>query len=62
MNPNSALPESSIPATRTRYKVVGIAVLLAMVTYLDRACIGTLAPQIMRDLSLTKDQMSLVLL
>lgn len=31
-----------------------------MVTYLDRACIGTLAPQIMRDLSLTKEQMSWV--
>lgn len=31
-----------------------------MVTYLDRACIGTLAPQIMRDLGLSKDQMSVV--
>jgi MFS family permease len=37
-----------------------MAVLLAMVTYLDRACIGTLAPDIMRDLHLTKDQMSWV--
>jgi MFS family permease len=48
------------PATRTRYRVVGFTVLLAMVTYLDRACIATLAPQIMRDLSLTKEQMSWV--
>lgn len=31
-----------------------------MVTYLDRACIGTLAPDIMRDLSLSKEQMSWV--
>jgi ACS family glucarate transporter-like MFS transporter len=31
-----------------------------MVTYLDRACIATLAPQIMSDLSLSKAQMSWV--
>lgn len=37
-----------------------MAVLLAMVTYLDRACIATLAPQIRRDLALTEMQMSLV--
>jgi MFS family permease len=47
-------------ATRVRYRVVAFAVLLAMVTYLDRACIATLAPDIMRDLSLTKEQMSWV--
>lgn len=33
---------------------------LAMVTYLDRACIGKLAPDISRDLSLSKEQMSVV--
>lgn len=33
---------------------------LAMVTYLDRACIGALAPEITRDLGLTKQQMSSV--
>lgn len=58
MNP-MPLPASG-RATNTRYKVVGLAVLLAMVTYLDRACIGTLAPHIMRDLSLSKEQMSYV--
>lgn len=47
-------------ATHGRYKVVGFALLLAMVTYLDRACIATLAPDIMHDLSLSKDQMSWV--
>jgi len=47
-------------ATHVRYVVVTLAVLLAMVTYLDRACIATLAPDIMRDLHLTKAQMSLV--
>jgi ACS family glucarate transporter-like MFS transporter len=54
-------PTGSAPrATRVRYRVVTLAVLLAMVTYLDRACLATLAPQIMDDLSLTKDQMSYV--
>ena len=43
-----------------RYGVVGLMISLAMVTYLDRACIGTLAGDIQRDLSLTKAQMSWV--
>ena len=46
--------------THVRYKVIAFAVALASVTYLDRACIGTLAPDIMRDLGLSKDQMSWV--
>jgi len=51
---------TSSAATHVRYRVVAMAVLLAMVTYLDRACIGTLAPNIMGDLHLTKEQMSWV--
>jgi MFS transporter, ACS family, glucarate transporter len=47
-------------ATRTRYRVVAMAVVLAMVTYIDRVCISILAPDIMRDLSLSKWQMSFV--
>ncbi len=46
--------------TRVRYQVVALAVLLAMVTYLDRVCISKLAPDIMRDLDLTKVQMAWV--
>ncbi|MFZ2640028.1 MAG: MFS transporter [Verrucomicrobiia bacterium] len=46
--------------THVRYKVIALAVALAAVTYLDRACVGTLAPDIMRDLKLSKDQMSWV--
>src|SRR5690349_2792013 len=46
--------------TRVRYGVAAFAIGLAMVTYLDRACIATLAPDIMRDLNLTKAQMSWV--
>lgn len=48
------------PPTRVRYRVVVFAALLATVTYLDRACIGTLAPFIMKDLHLSKEQMSVV--
>jgi MFS family permease len=47
-------------ATRARYRVVALATTLAMVTYLDRACIATLAPGIMRDLGLTTVQMGYV--
>ncbi|MCX6904799.1 MAG: MFS transporter, partial [Verrucomicrobia bacterium] len=58
VNSNPSRP--TITATRVRYGVVALAVLLAMVTYLDRACIATLAPNIMRDLGLSKDQMSVI--
>ncbi len=46
--------------TRTRYRVVALVVLLGMITYVDRACISTLAPRIMADFSLSKVQMGLV--
>jgi MFS family permease len=49
-----------IQPTRVRYRVVGLAVLLAMITYLDRVCISKLAPDIMRDLHLSKVQMGYV--
>jgi MFS transporter, ACS family, glucarate transporter len=47
-------------ATRVRYRVVTAAVALAGVTYLDRVCIGVLAPSIMTDLHITQIQMSFV--
>lgn len=53
-------PAADVRPTRVRYGVVGLMVTLAMVTYLDRACIGKLAPDIMRDLELSKEQMSWV--
>src|SRR4051812_17697913 len=51
---------ATAPATRVRFKVVGFAVTLAMVTYLDRICIGNLAGPIRRDLSLNESQMNWV--
>ena len=46
--------------TRTRFQASGLLFLLAAVTYLDRICISTLAPQISRDLQLSKLDMSFV--
>ena len=46
--------------TRTRYRASTFLFLLAGVTYLDRVCISTLAPEISRDLGLSKLQMSFV--
>jgi MFS transporter, ACS family, glucarate transporter len=47
-------------ATHARYRVVALATGLGMITYLDRACIATLAPGIIRDLGLTTVQMGYV--
>ena len=55
----AAMHSSQVP-TRARFKVVGFCVALAVVTYLDRACIGVLAGDIRRDLGLTMQQMSFV--
>ena len=46
--------------TRARFRASGFLFMLAGVTYLDRVCISTLAPEISRDLHLTKLQMSFV--
>jgi MFS family permease len=53
--PNS----ESIPFP-VRYRVVGAAVSLAMLTYLDRVCISAVAPAIMQDLGLSRIEMSYV--
>src|SRR5690348_8096379 len=66
--PGGAAPSSAarnmaavvIAASRARYRVVALATGLAMITHLDRACIATLAPGIMRDLGLTTVQMGYV--
>jgi MFS family permease len=50
---------SRLPTT-ARYRAAGFLLALAAVTYLDRVCISVLAPQMSRDLHLTKIQMSFV--
>lgn len=47
-------------ASRVRFGVVGFCAALAVVTYLDRACIGVLSAGIRRDLGLSMQQMSFV--
>ena len=57
---DSPVATALAPPTRVRYQVIALTVLLAMVTYLDRVCISKLAPEIMRDLRLSKIQMGYV--
>jgi MFS family permease len=47
-------------ASRVRYQVLAFTVALAGITYLDRVCIAQTAQDIMRDLSLGKEQMGFV--
>jgi ACS family glucarate transporter-like MFS transporter len=49
-----------VQPTRIRFTAGGFLLALAAVTYLDRVCISVLTPEITRDLSLTKIQMSFV--
>ena len=51
---------SAPPASRVRTRVLAFAFSLTAITYLDRICISAAAPFIMKDLSLTAFQMSLV--
>jgi MFS family permease len=60
MNRTAEQVAGGAPPTRVCYRVLGLALLLAMVTYLDRVCIAVLAPDIERDLSLSKTEMSFV--
>jgi MFS transporter, ACS family, glucarate transporter len=46
--------------TRARYVTVVFAMLLAIVTYIDRVCISQAAPLVSQDLGLTKVQMAWV--
>jgi len=46
--------------TQARYRAAGFLLALAAITYLDRICISVLAPEMARDLRLSKIQMSFV--
>lgn len=54
--PNASGSSAATP-TRTRHWVVGWAMLISWITFLDRAAIGQAAPLIRRDLGLTSVQM-----
>src|ERR1039458_1453263 len=51
------MPPAAARATRVRYRVIVFAVLLAVITYIDRVSIATAAPSIQRDLGLDDVQM-----
>lgn len=55
-----SLPLAAERVTRVRYGVLALTVLLAGITYLDRVCISLTAPAMMRDLGLSRVQMSFV--
>jgi MFS family permease len=46
--------------TRVRYKVLGMTMVLAAITYLDRVSISVARPDIARDLNLSPTQMGYV--
>jgi len=54
------MPIDRPAGTRVRYRVLWMAFLLAIITFLDRVCISIAAPYMMDDLGLTLVQMSLV--
>jgi len=53
-------PADRIGGSSVRYRVLAFAVALAGITYLDRVCIAQTAQDVMRDLDLSKEQMSFV--
>jgi len=56
-----ALPSETIQRpTHARFGVVGFAVTLAVITYIDRVCIAKAAPLMMKDLDITSQQMGYV--
>jgi ACS family glucarate transporter-like MFS transporter len=57
MNSLSASPEKP---TRVRYGVLAFACTLAMIQYLDRVCIGTVAKNIESEFALSKTQIGLI--
>jgi MFS family permease len=53
-------PNLKPAGSRTRYRVLAFTVALAGITYLDRVCIAQTAQDMMRELSLSKEQMGFV--
>ena len=53
MSVSTTLSTTTETTSTARYRVVVLATTLAMITYLDRTAIGTLAPGIRRDLGLS---------
>jgi MFS transporter, ACS family, glucarate transporter len=52
-------PTVRVQATQARHWVIVFAVTLAVITYIDRVCISQAAPEISRELGLSKKQMGM---
>src|SRR5436853_1699583 len=52
--PGSAALERAFAPSNIRYRVLSLTFLVAFVMYMDRVCMGTAAPIIMRDFGLDK--------
>ena len=50
----------AVRPTRVRYGVLGFAGALAMITYLDRVCFGTVAPLVQSEFRLSESQLGLL--
>lgn len=58
--PDSGLPAAAGRPTRARYWVIVFAITLAIIQYIDRVCISQAAPEVSKDLGLSKEQMGWV--
>src|SRR5258708_7556916 len=55
--PASAALERALAPSNIRYKVLSLTFLVAFIMYMDRVCMGTAAPAIMREFGLDKPSM-----
>src|SRR5262245_9157339 len=57
IRPDMTMPVLQPPGTRVRYRVLRMAFVLAIITYLDRVCISIAAPFIVDDLGISMLEM-----
>ena len=60
MTASTSPASASAPPTRVRYGVLGFCSLLATITYLDRVCFGTVAPNIQNEFGLSDSQLGML--
>jgi len=53
-SPPAFQPDPQVRPTRIRYYVLGLSFIVGLVMFLDRACMGTATPMIMREFGLDK--------
>jgi len=60
--PKPATPQSGLRPTRARHLVILFAITLAIITYIDRACLSQATPYVRRELGFSKIQMGYIFL